>query len=129
MPRVERRSVQGRPVVVTGRVIRESRWGEAGKRKGGPSGFCQQLQGGCWGVDEGGGEIACGFVFGAGAVWFLRMSRRLIRGGMLFECAATGSLFLLGSHDAAPAHRQADAEGEDQGCEAGKHMKGLMLVR
>lgn len=43
MPRVERRGVQGRPVVVTGRVIRESRWGEAERRKGGPSWLCQQL--------------------------------------------------------------------------------------
>lgn len=43
MPRVERCGAQGRPVVVTGRVIRESLWGEDGSRKGGPSWLCQQL--------------------------------------------------------------------------------------
>lgn len=42
---------------------------------------------------------------------------------MLLFGAAAGDFFLLllGSRDAAPAHRQADAEGEDQGCEAGEH--------
>lgn len=82
-----------------------------------PDGFSQQLQGRGRGVDEGGGDIARGFVFGAGAVRFLRM----LGGRVLLFGAAAGDLFLLGSRDAAPAHRQADAEGEDQGCEAGEH--------
>lgn len=48
---------------------------------------------------------------------------------MLLHGAATGCLFPLRCLNAAPAHREADAEGEDQGCEAGEHVKGLMLVR
>ena len=36
--------------------------------------------------------------------------------------AATGHFFPLRGRDAAPAHREADAEGEDQGCEAGEHV-------
>lgn len=82
-----------------------------------PGGFGQQLQGGGRGVDEGGGDIARGFVLGAGAVWLLRM----LGGRVLLFGAAAGDLFLPGSCDAAPAHRKADAEGEDQGCEAGEH--------
>ena len=83
-----------------------------------PDGFSHQLQGGGRGIDEGGGEIARGFVFGAGAVRLLGM----LGGRVLLFGAATGDLILLGSRDAAPAHREADAEGEDQGCEAGEHV-------
>lgn len=43
MPRVERRRVQGRPVVVTGRVTGQSLWSEAERGKGVPDGFSQQL--------------------------------------------------------------------------------------
>lgn len=42
---------------------------------------------------------------------------------MLLQGAATSCFFPLGSRNAAPAHRQADAEGEDQGCETGEHVK------
>ena len=117
MPRVERRRVQGRPVVVTGRVVFKGSVGKDGGRRGEPNGFCQELRGRCRGAEEGCGEIARGFVFGAGAVRLLGM----LGGRVLLFGAATGDLFLLGSRDAAPAHREADAEGEDQGCEAGEH--------
>ena len=80
-------------------------------------------------MDEGGGDIARVFVFGAGAVWLLGMSGRLFGSGMLLFSTATGHLFPLRGRDAAPAHRQADAKGEDQGCEAGEHVKCQMLVR
>jgi hypothetical protein len=102
---------------VTGRVIFKGRVGKDGGRRTGPNGFRQELQGRCRSADEGCGEIARGFVFGAGAVWFLGM----LGGRVLLFGAATGDLFLLGSRDAAPAHREADAEGEDQSCEAGEH--------
>ena len=118
MPRIERRRLQGRPVIVTGRVTGKRPCGEAEGREGVPDGFSQQLQGGGRGVDEGGGDIARVFVFGAGAVRFLGM----LGGRVLLFGAATGDLFLLRSGDAAPAHREADAEGEDQGCEAGEHV-------
>ncbi len=36
--------------------------------------------------------------------------------------AATGHFFPLRGRDAAPAHREADAKGEDQGCETGEHV-------
>lgn len=36
--------------------------------------------------------------------------------------AARRPLFPLRSHGTAPAHRQADAEGEDQGCETRDHV-------
>ena len=42
---------------------------------------------------------------------------------MLFHGAAACHLFPLRGRDAAPAHRQADAEGEDQGCEAGEYVQ------
>lgn len=128
MPRVERWCVQGRPVVVTGGVTGKNPWGEAGGRKGDPNGFSEQLQGRCGGVDEGVGDIARVFVFGAGAVRLLGMSRRLIGGGMLLFGAAAGDLFPLRGRDAAPAHREADAEGEDQGCEAGEHEMSINSV-
>lgn len=123
MPCVERRRVQWRPVVVTGSRECRNWWSQTGWRGGTPGEFDEQVQG--WGgsLDESGGDIALVFVFGAGAVRLLGMSRRLIRGCMLPLGAATGHFFPLRGRDAAPAHREADAEGEDQGCEAGEHVQ------
>lgn len=73
MPRVERRRVQGRPVIVTGRVECQDRRGEIRLREGDPNGLGKQLQGGCRSFDERGGDIARVFVSGAGAGGFLRM--------------------------------------------------------
>ena len=124
MPRVERRCVQGRPVIVTGSGECRNGWSQTGGRERRPSEFDEQMQRRGRSLDEGGGDIAHAFVPSAGAVWLLGMSRRLLGSGMLPLGTATGHFFPLRSHDAAPAHREADAEREDQGCEAGEHEWG-----
>ena len=124
MPRVERRCVQGRPVIVTGSGECRNGWNQTGRRERGPGEFDEQMQRRGRSLDEGGGNIAHAFVPSAGAIRFLGMSWRLFGSGMLLPGAATSDLFPLRGHDAAPAHRQADAKGEDQGCEAGEHEWG-----
>lgn len=129
MPRVERRRVQGRPMIETGSRLQNHRRGDAGRGSCGPNRFGQQLQGRHRGVDESGGEIARGFVSGAGALRLLGMSWVLFGGCMLLHGAAAGRFSLLLRTDTAPAHRQADAKAEDQGCEAGNHVQRQMKIR
>jgi hypothetical protein len=129
MPRVERRRVQRRPVVVTGSGECRSGWSQIGWRRSSPGEFNEQMQGRGRCLDESGGDIACVFVPGAGAVWLFGMRGTLVRGCVLLPGAATGHFFPLRGRDAAPAHRQADAKGEDQGCEAGEHEWVQTVIR
>ena len=105
---------------MTGRWSFENSQGEAGERGGGPSGEGEELQRGRRGCDEGGGDIAHVLVLGAGAVCVV-VRRGMLGGCVLLHGTASGRFFPLRHLDAAPAHRQADAEGEDEGCEAGEH--------
>lgn len=127
MPGVERRRcVQGRPVVVTGSGNGGNRKDQVCDRREVPEGLGEKFQDRSRGFDEGGGDIARGLVTGAWAALVFGVSWLLIRGCVMLVCAAACGLRLRGSDShAAPAHRQGDAEAEDQGCEAGEHSLGV----
>lgn len=133
MPGVEwRRCVQGRPVVVTGGGNGSNLQGEVCDRWKVPEGRGEKFQDRSRGFDEGGGDIARGLVTGAWAGGiFAGVCGPMICASVLLEGAAGRSFRLRGCANghAAPAHRQSDAEGEEQGCEAGEHSLGQMLKR